>query len=105
MAMDEITIVTNNVPRDIVNGYELTSAERADFDFIDWSDVEAGNVSPEFFRYKGELYYLESEGRPRFAPGWDGYLSDSFFSGILFRFPVEDGRPDYERIIVGRYYA
>jgi hypothetical protein len=98
-------IITNNVPRDIVEAYELTKAEQAEFDFIDWTDVDNGNASPEFFRYRGQLYYLESEGRPSFAPGWDGYLSDSFFSGILFRFPVEDGRPDYERIIVGTYIA
>jgi hypothetical protein len=105
--MDEIKIVTNNVPRAIVEGYELTETERAEFDYVDWADVEAGNASPEFFRYKGELRYLESEGRPAFAPGWDGYLSDSFFSGILFRFPPNDwnGQPDYERIVIGRYYA
>ena len=103
--MGEVKIVTNNVPRDIVQAYELTEAERAGFDFIDWAGVEEGTDSAEFFRYRGQLYYLESEGRPAFAPGWDGYLSDSFFSGILFRFPVEDGRPDYERIVIGRYYV
>jgi hypothetical protein len=29
--------------------------------------------------------------------GWDGYISDSFFSGVLFRFADED------HVIVGRY--
>lgn len=112
--MDEVKIITNNVPRDIVNAWELTESERTEFDFIDWSEVESGNASPEFFRYKGELYYLESEGRPAFAPGWHGYLSESFFSGIVYRFPLDECNPadrygdanyDYERIVVGRYYA
>lgn len=109
-----VTITTNNVPRDLVNAWEPTAEERANFDFLDWEAIEEGRDSAEFFRYRGNLYYLESEGTPSFALGWHGYLSDSFFSGIVYRFPVDSDNPrtrdgdvnyDYERIIVGTYYV
>jgi hypothetical protein len=110
---DDIRIITNNVPRDVINAWELTPQEREQFDYLDWEAIEDGRDNAEFFRYRGELYYLESEGTPRFAPGWHGYLSDSFFSGIVYRFPVDDDNPtdyrsgdvnyDYERIVIGRY--
>jgi len=109
-----VDICTNWVPRDVINAWELTPAEREDFDYLDWDRIEAGEDSAEFFRYRGDLYYLESEGTPAFAPGWHGYLSDSFFSGVIYRFPVDEYSPrthdgdvnyDYERIIVGRYIS
>ena len=103
-----LTIITNNVPRDIINCWELTEAEQAEFDFLDWDNLKSDNPqsSPEFFRYKGELYYIETgEGR---LPDSDWYyMSDSYFSGICFRWPAQDWNPqepDWERIIVGRYY-
>lgn len=33
-----ITVRTNNVPRDVISGHELTPAEREEFDYIDWTD-------------------------------------------------------------------
>lgn len=89
----EIVITTNNVPRDVIDAWQLTTDERAEFDFIDWDAVEDGRDSPEFFRYRGQLYYLESEGRPEFAPGWHGYLSDSFFRDRV-PIPRGHGQPD-----------
>jgi hypothetical protein len=107
-----VDIRTNWVPRDVISAWELTGAEREDFDYLDWTKIEAGEDSAEFFRYHGDLYYLESEGTPAFAPGWDAYLSDSFSSGIVYRFPLlepasryHDAEYDYERVIVGRYIS
>lgn len=108
--MSDITIKTNNHPRDIVHGYELTPAERAEFDYIDSSELTSWDEA-EFVRYRGDLIDInDTEGRPEFAPGWDAYRSDSFFSGIVLRYPREtwDGRHvelDTERIIVGTYYC
>lgn len=108
--MSDVKIITNNVPRDVINAWELSASEREDFDYLDWDAIEDGRDSAEFFRYRGQLYYIESEGRPRFAPGWDAYLSDSFFSGIVYRYPVtepanryHDAEIDYERVVVGTY--
>lgn len=109
---DTITIKTNNHPRDILYGWDLTPSERAEFDYVDWAAVEDGRANAEFVRYRGQLIDVnDTEGIPQFAPGWDAYRSDSFFSGIVLRYPRgEDGsgRPvefDTERVIVGTYYC
>lgn len=106
-----VRITTNNVPRLLIDSYQLTAKEREEFDYIDWQGVEEGRESATFFRYRGRLYdlgefqYTGSDHRPAgngdtFA-GWDGYQSDSFFSGIVVRYVKDD--TDY--VVVGTYYA
>ncbi len=96
-----MTIKTNNVPRDVVEAHELTEAERAEFDYLDWPAIEDGRGSASFFRYKGEVYDLgefevwDNPASPT-RQNWDGFRSDSFFSAIVVRY-VED----YERVVVG----
>src|ERR1700746_193707 len=107
---ERVTIITNNHPRLIMDACELTASEREDFDYLTWSAIEAGEDSASFIRYRGELYDLgdfQYEGGlmkgssiPGIFAGWHGYISDSFFSGILVRM-CED--TDY--VIVGRYYS
>lgn len=102
-------IITNNVPRDVIYGYELTVEEQKEFDYLNWDKPDQDNDIHNFFRYKGQLYDLE-EFQPttelhspevkELKDGWQGYQSDTFFSGTLIRY-VED----YERIVVGRYYT
>lgn len=106
-----ITIKTNNRPRPIIYGYELTEKEAAEFDYLD--DIEIHT----FFRYKGELYDLSQfsgiipAGSKSYHPcdmhdvdnnfsGWQGYLSDSYFSGIVIRYT-----DDHESVIVGTYFS
>ena len=106
-------IRTNNVPRDLINAWELTEREQRKFDYLDWPAIESGNESATFFRYRGRLHDLSEfsrvipQGSPRCHPtegdnpnfaGWDGYLSDSFFSGLLVRYV-----DDFERIVVGAF--
>ncbi len=101
----DLTIITNNVPRDIVEAYELSADEREDFDYCDWDAIERGEDSASFVRYKGELVDLgefqvwDNPSSPT-TVGWDGFRSDSFFSGLVVRY-VED----FERIVVGRCYS
>jgi hypothetical protein len=103
---DSLTVITNNVPRNVVDAYELTDAERAEFDYIDWPAVERGESSPTFIRYKGELLdlgeFMTTYGMPEFSPltRWDGYHNDSFFSGTLIRYC-----DDFERVVVARFFA
>ena len=126
-----LTIRTNNVPRPIINAWELTPEERKEFDYLDWEAIEDGRDSASFFRYRGELYDLSEfvrivpqggDGGP-FAhydhtgelSGWDGIRTDSFFSGIVVRYPRLDnfrrrhaGGPwtiDSENVIVGLLLA
>lgn len=106
--MADLTIISNEVPRDIIDAWELTPLEREGFEYLDWEALEDGRDSASFFRYKGELYDLgdipahEPSRAPQPDPfvGWHGVLSDSFFSGILVRYC-----DDHERVIVGRYYC
>jgi hypothetical protein len=99
--MTDLTVITNHVPRDIIDAYELTADERAEFDYIDWPAVEEGSASASFFRYRGELYDLsefevwDNPASPTRGE-WDGFRSDSFFSGLVVRY-VDDS----ERVVVG----
>jgi len=102
--MNELTIITNNVPRDVIEAYELTLKEQAEFDYYDWNRIIAGKENPNFFRYKGEVYDI-GEFMPigNLVPslkGWDGYQSESFFSGILLKYV-----DNFERVIIARYYS
>ena len=101
--MDKLTIVTNNVPRNIIYGYELPESARTDFDYIDAEDF-GGHA---FVQYKGNYYDLSDFMRIephnsfnciREFHNWSGYHGDSYFSGVLIK------RVDDERVIVGRYY-
>ena len=103
---DEMTVTTNNVPRDILDACELTLVEQTEFDYLDWSALEQGTDSATFFRYRGTLYdlgeFFTTSTLPEFSPlrKWDGYSSDTFFSGMLVRYAN-----DWESVIVGRFYT
>ena len=98
---DEITIITNNIPRDIIDACELTDNERKEFDYLNWAELEDGSQSASFVRYKNWVYDLnDTEGIFRPDTRWF-YISDSFFSGVLFRYADERA----ESIICGRYYC
>lgn len=92
-------IVTNNIPRDFIEDYQLSEKEREEFDSLDWAAIDDGEDSATFFRYKGRLYYLgEFFMTPESLKPWDGMAYDSPFSGILIRL-VDD------QIIVGQYFS
>jgi hypothetical protein len=109
---DTVKVITNNVPRDTIDAWELNADERAHFDYLDWSAIDAGNDSATFFRYKGELYDMSefsaswglthNGGLPHWLNAWDGYMSDSFWSGMVVRYVKDDIN---DRIVVGRYYS
>ena len=89
-------IITNYQPRDIVYGFELTPKEREDFDYLEPENLDNNS----FVRYRGELYDLgdfmawDNPASPTKA--WDGFRSDSYFSGIVIKYT-----DDYERVICG----
>ena len=107
MTTDTLTIRTNNVPRPVLEPYELTAEEQFDFDYLDWAALEAGTDSASFFRYKGQVYdlgeFMTTSGLPEFNPlrKWDGYISDTFFSGVVVRFTGAY----LDEVIVGTFYA
>lgn len=104
--MDDVKVITNNVPRPVIEAYELTLKEREEFDYLDWEAIDKGEDSATFFRYKGELHdlgefsadygILKGSGLPEHLSKWDGYRSDSFFSALVVRY-VEN----FEYVVVG----
>lgn len=93
-----LTVKTNNVPRNLIYGYELSEKERKEFDYIAQDDIG----THEFFRYKGEVYdpsdFMRASDMTGLG-GWDGYASDSYFSGIVIKYADEH----FETVVVGFY--
>ena len=92
-------VSTNNKSRLLLSWYELSEKEKRQFDYLD------SDCSNSFVRYKGDVYDLGEFSKWTFNNIWDGYLGDTYFSGIVFRFAKEGDRKDYDRVIVGYYYT
>ena len=78
--MSELTIRTNGQYRPVLCWENLTAKECAEFD-------KEVFYNSSFFRYR--TYFLGDFMRvDNNAPfkGWDGYHSDSFFSGVLVKY-------------------
>lgn len=103
-------IRTNNKPRHIVYGFELSDKEKQEFDYLG-DDLD----NAEFFRYKGQVYDLgefvriETTRTNAFTTvaekdsplaAWHGISSDSYFSGVVVKYT-----PDYESVVVGQYFS
>lgn len=92
-------VISNGVARDMISFYDLPLKVQG--------QVSQNYENAEHFdwvRYKGEWYCMEDFMRvPRDGElllEWDGYLNDTYFSGVLVKF-VDNG----ERVIFGRYYS
>jgi hypothetical protein len=102
-----VTVRTNNVPRPVLDASDLTPTERAEFDYLDWDALEAGNDSASFFRYRGTAYDLgeftadyglaKGIGLPEHLSKWDAYMSVHAFCAIVVRYV-----DDFDAVVVGR---
>ena len=108
---DKMKIISNHHVRDLLWWYELTDQEKKDQDWVLSNDNDPDEF--QFFRYKGSIYPLCDFLRypsiwgslPDDFKDWDSYMSDSFFSGILIKFPDPDDWDNDNGIIVGWYYS
>lgn len=101
-----LTIKTNNQPRELLARFELPAKAQEDFDYM--SDDDA--YSPRIVAYKGQFYDVNEFMRTPHDEAarlelnqlsrWDGYQSDSYFSGIVIKYV-----DNCERVIVGMYYS
>lgn len=108
-----MNIITNWVPRTLVSLNELPAKKREWFDY-----VEDDAYTPRFVQYRGEWHdthdtqVIEPDTGRQNPMGWairvhpgsplclfDSVESDSFFSGVLYRFVGED------QVVVGRYFT
>lgn len=92
-------IITNNHPRAMHAVADLPERAQADFDYVMGDD----RYSPRLVQYLGHWYDVYDSqacgvGFDQFK-GWDGIVSETFFSGVLFRFA------DGDTVIVGRYFT
>ncbi|QGH73793.1 hypothetical protein [Vibrio phage vB_VhaM_VH-8] len=85
-------VITNNVPRQLIYGYELTDKQKQDFDYID--DIDSHN----FVKYK-DMVFDVSEFMITDIDGWDGISGQSYFNGYLIKMI------DSDTVIMGRYYS
>ena len=84
-------VITNFHWRPPLYGYELPPEQRSEFHYLDNEEY----MTREFIKYRGNYYdmhefmVMPDSAEPEFSK-WAGYLSDSFFSGLLIRYS-EDG--------------
>lgn len=102
-----LKIRTNNVPRDVLNFWELTGKEQAQLldDYSGTGRAEEFCDKSMWARYKGHVYCLSEFLRIQHHPDsdfskWEGYEGDNYFSGTVCRF-VQKG----ERVIMGQYFS
>ena len=99
-----VTIKTNNVPRDFVYIWQLDDKEqkklKEQFDYYTEEELE----EQSFFKYQGYWYslsdFLRVENDGTFKD-WDGYHSDSYFSGQLIKLTTDDYGDN--QVICGRF--
>ena len=91
-----MNIITNNIPRPLRCVLDLPAKAQKEFDYIEGDE----RFDPRLVQYKGEWYDVYDT---MYCPetGWDSYISETFFSGVLFRLTG----PASDEVIVGRYFA
>ena len=92
-----MVITTNNHRRELLALDQIPTDAAEVFDYITGED----RYSPRMVQYRGEWYDVndvDGHAINVHIRGWDTYASDSFFSGLVFRY--ED---DYETVAVGTY--
>lgn len=127
-----IHIVTNHVPRFPVYGYELSARERESLGLPALNECPSGtdrcsggagcpdsddsnDPYTEYVRYRGSVIpvndfsadwgIMRGTGLPSAFHGWDGYLSDSFSTGLVIRYVRDGDRTDTDRVVIGRFHV
>jgi len=80
--MNKMKVITNRIPRPIINGCELSEKERAEFDFLESEELDCA----PFFRYRGDVYYLGNFMRYNVEINgilWHGAEGHSYFNSTL----------------------
>jgi hypothetical protein len=98
-----MNVTTNNIPRPILWGSQLSEKERAEFSWIHEDDMDIY----EFFRYRGVVYCLQDFMRcPESMAPWDGYHCETFFSAVVLRYVDDRDCPgNRDGVVVGRIYS
>lgn len=101
-------IISNYHKRPIIYGFELSERWRKEFDYLENDELD----SQMFVKYHDWIYSIGdftnlhnrmwvSEDTAKQFKGWDGYINDTFFSGIL----VKVDKEDTEYVTMGRFFS
>ena len=90
----KITIKTDHKWKELLNWWDLTTKEQADFD---WLDDEEKQIGASFVKRRGRVYCLDEimtidRSAHLAASGWDGVKAVSFYSGIVVKLSRDGDR-------------
>jgi len=103
-----IKIISNYQWRNFLYGHELPASVRGDFDYMNDEEFYSHN----FIKYKGHYYDVsefmlykhecsdEVKNQDHSKWQWQGYQSDSYFSGVLIRYS-----DDCEQYQIATYFS
>ena len=104
--MSELKVHCNNGIRPLVCYLCLPKEVAEDFDYMASKDLDE-RVQARFVFYKGswyDVYDCDPKVADEFAAlGFGGQQSDSYFSGVIFKFFDTEGKYLEDEVIVGRY--
>lgn len=92
-----LEIITNNQPRNLVCGHELTDDEKAQFSYLD--DIDSHNFVKFKCRVLDPDEFMVTSPEGEFSE-WSGVHNETFYSGILIKYTE-----DREQVIMGSYYC
>jgi len=106
--MSDPQIITNWHKRELKYLFELDAKDQETVkDQYDWMDEEELDCA-QFIKYRGCWYGLcdfmnvhnkfWNPNPPAWLKRWDGYLSDTFFSGVVIRYVKDDWIEDLVQI-------
>lgn len=106
-----VEFTTNHHRREVLNSWDIPPEVRAQFDYIDWSACDDARDSVSFVRAYGSYFDLnDTEPGPGMSrmpdslAGWHAYISETYFSGIVFRYIFDSEDEGEYTVIVGRYF-
>ena len=89
-------IITNNKPRSMTDYLDLPEEQQDDYFNLLGEDA----FDQTYVCYKKVWYCLGDFMRSDQFPGWAGYSSDSFFSGVLIKFSHDE-----DFVVMGTYLS
>lgn len=103
--MSRWTVKTNHGARPMVSFAELPVEVGADFEYVPDEEKQ----TPRFVKYR-ESWYDVSDSTVDIPDdlkkqGWDSWVTDSYFSAVVFRVFDREGNLLEDEVVVGRIYT
>lgn len=99
-----VTIITDHKPRKLWSFEDLPKRWQKEFDYLGDDDKTDARFV-KYHRWWYDTFDTQRIEREDFWSSeqfrqWDSYRSDSYFSGVLFRFDE-----DLDHVFIGRFYS